>query len=100
MNSLFGAPWESNDDQGARPGALRPLAASTRYRLGQYVPGLAEQGIDLQICYLLGDDYLRRRFGGGALPIAAMMHAALNRIAILDASLSMILQYFIASCFR
>ena len=45
-----------------------PLAASTRYRLGQYVPGLASHGIDLQICHLLGDNYLRRRFGGGSLP--------------------------------
>lgn len=58
-----------------------PLAASTRYRLGQYVPGLASQGIDLQICHLLGDDYLRRRFSGGALPIAAMLHAGLARLA-------------------
>jgi len=58
-----------------------PLAASTRYRLGQYVPGLASQGIDLQICHLLGDDYLRRRFSGGALPIASMLQAGLARLA-------------------
>lgn len=58
-----------------------PLAASTRYRLGQYVHGLARLGIDLQICHLLGDDYLRRRFGGGALPLAAMLHAGLARFA-------------------
>jgi glycosyltransferase involved in cell wall biosynthesis len=45
------------------------------------VPGLAKQGIDLQICHLLGDDYLRRRFGGGALPIAAMLNSGLNRFA-------------------
>lgn len=55
------------------------LAASTRYRLGQYVPGLASQGIDLRICHLLGDEYLRQRFGGGALPIAAMLRAGLSR---------------------
>ena len=58
-----------------------PLAASTRYRLGQFVPGLASEGIDLQLCHLLGDDYLRRRFGGGPLPIAAMLHAGLARFA-------------------
>lgn len=58
-----------------------PLAASTRYRLGQYVPGLASQGIDLQICHLLGDDYLRQRFKGGSLPIAAMLNAGLARFA-------------------
>ena len=61
-----------------------PLAASTRYRLGQYVPGLASQGIDLQIFHLLGDDYLRRRFDGGSLPIAAMLHAGLARFADLS----------------
>ena len=58
-----------------------PLAASTRYRLGQYVPGLATQGIDLQICHLLGDDYLRQRFSGGALPIGSVLNAALARLA-------------------
>jgi glycosyltransferase involved in cell wall biosynthesis len=58
-----------------------PLAASTRYRLGQYVPGLARQGIDLEICYLLGDVYLRQRFNGGALPVAAMLQAGLARFA-------------------
>ena len=57
-----------------------PLAASTRYRLGQYVPGLAKHDIDLQICHLLGDDYLRRRFGGGALPFATMLQAGLARL--------------------
>lgn len=58
-----------------------PLAASTRYRLGQYVPGLASQGINLKICHLLGDDYLRRRFAGGAPSITAMLHASLSRFA-------------------
>lgn len=58
-----------------------PLAASTRYRLGQYVHGLARLGIDLQICHLLGDDYLRRRFGGGTLPLTGMLHAGLARFA-------------------
>ena len=61
-----------------------PLAASTRYRLGQYVPGLATQGIDLQICHLLGDDYLRQRFDGGSLPVAAMLRAGLARFADLS----------------
>jgi glycosyltransferase involved in cell wall biosynthesis len=57
-----------------------PLAASTRYRLGQYVSGLLVQGIDLHICYLLDDEYLRRRFTGGNLPIGAMLQAGLARI--------------------
>ena len=58
-----------------------PLAASTRYRLGQYVPGLAAQGIDLQIRHLLGDEYLRRRFRGAAMPYIAMVEAGWHRLA-------------------
>ncbi|MDO8775159.1 MAG: glycosyltransferase family 4 protein [Burkholderiaceae bacterium] len=57
-----------------------PLAASTRYRMGQYVPGLAELGIDLRLTGLLGDDYLRRRFNGGGLPLAAMVHDGAERL--------------------
>ena len=58
-----------------------PLAASTRYRLGQYVPGLASLGIDLQIFHLLGNDYLQRRFSNGALPVAAMLRGVVARLA-------------------
>ena len=56
-----------------------PLAASHRYRLGQYVPGLARLGIDLQIRHLLGDDYLRARFSGSKLPITSMLKMGLAR---------------------
>lgn len=58
-----------------------PLAASTRYRLGQYVPGLAKHGIDLQICHLLGDEYLRQRFSSGSLPVVTLLQAGLARFA-------------------
>lgn len=58
-----------------------PLAASTRYRLGQYVPGLKNHGIDLQICHLLGDEYLRQRFSGGSLPVFTLLQAGLSRLA-------------------
>lgn len=58
-----------------------PLAASTRYRLGQYVPGLASMGIDLQIRHLLGDDYLRGRFSEAALPVAGILRAGFARLA-------------------
>lgn len=57
-----------------------PMAASTRYRLGQYAPGLAEAGIDLQIRHLLGNDYLRERFSGGSLPVMSMVRSALERL--------------------
>ena len=58
-----------------------PLAASTRYRLGQYVPGLLSQGIDMKICHLLSDDYLRRRFDGGAPRVISMLRDGLIRFA-------------------
>ncbi|MDZ4326217.1 MAG: glycosyltransferase family 4 protein [Pseudomonas sp.] len=57
-----------------------PLAASTRYRLGQYVDGLAGFGIDLQIRHLLGDDYLRRRFAAAPLQLAPMLQAGVARL--------------------
>ncbi len=56
-----------------------PLAASTRYRLGQYVSGLAKFGIHLEICHFLGDDYLKRRFGGESLHIKAIFNAGIER---------------------
>ena len=57
-----------------------PLAASTRYRLGQYVDGLAGFGIELQIRHLLGDEYLRRRFAAGRLPLLPMLQAGVARL--------------------
>lgn len=57
-----------------------PLAASTRYRLGQYVPGFAKLDIDLHIVHLLGDDYLRRRFDGASLPLAAIFREGFARL--------------------
>lgn len=57
-----------------------PLAASTRYRFGQYVPGLARLGVGLQVTHLLGDDYLRWRFGDDGFPLASMLGAGLGRV--------------------
>lgn len=57
-----------------------PLAASTRYRLSQYVPGLTAHGIDLQIRHLLGDSYLRRTFNGGSKPWLDMIKAGWERV--------------------
>ena len=56
-----------------------PLAASHRYRFGQFAPGLASIGIDLQIRHLLGDNYLHARFNGQALPIKSMIKDGMNR---------------------
>jgi glycosyltransferase involved in cell wall biosynthesis len=57
-----------------------PLAASTRYRLCQYVGGLADHGVRLEVRHLLGDEYLRRSFAGQSLPVAALMRSACRRL--------------------
>lgn len=57
-----------------------PLAASNRYRLGQYIPGLASAGIDFHISYLLGDDYLYARFSKRNLPVMSMLTRVLSRL--------------------
>jgi len=57
-----------------------PMAASTRYRLEQYVTGLARQGIDLQIRYLLGNKYLLRTFNGKAIPWSYLLRSGWDRI--------------------
>mgnify|MGYP003382113474 CR=1 FL=1 len=60
-----------------------PLAASTRYRLGQYVPGLRQYGVNLQVKDLLGDEYLRRRFSAQGTPWTALASSALARLRVL-----------------
>jgi glycosyltransferase involved in cell wall biosynthesis len=57
-----------------------PLAASTRYRMGQYAPGLQAQGIDLSIRHLLDDGYLRRRFAGASPRLLPMLRSGLARM--------------------
>lgn len=61
-----------------------PLAASTRYRLEQYVKGLAEYGIDLEIQYLLNDNYIRCKYSGDTLPWFSMLRSGWQRISILN----------------
>jgi glycosyltransferase involved in cell wall biosynthesis len=58
-------------------------AASHRYRLGQYVPGLAQAGIDLQIQSLLDDEYLVRRFAGRPVPWGSVLQSAWQRLLVL-----------------
>ena len=57
-----------------------PLAASNRYRVGQYVGGLAEKGVDLEVRHLLGDDYLLASFSGHSLPIESILKAGVARL--------------------
>jgi glycosyltransferase involved in cell wall biosynthesis len=61
-----------------------PLAASTRYRLEQYVPGLAERGIDLQVRHLLADDYLHSSFNGGKVPMLSLLRSGWARLGDLS----------------
>ena len=56
-----------------------PLAASTRYRLQQYIPCLAERDIDLQVRSLLDDSYLKRRFRGQSPSLVNLLRAGLER---------------------
>jgi glycosyltransferase involved in cell wall biosynthesis len=57
-----------------------PLAASTRYRLGQYVSGLASLGIAMEIRHLLGDEYLRSRFHGERMPWGSLVRDGCLRL--------------------
>jgi glycosyltransferase involved in cell wall biosynthesis len=56
------------------------MAASTRYRLEQYAPGLRELGVNLHIHHLLGDDYLHRRFTGLNFSASGLLKAGFNRL--------------------
>ncbi|HIE83095.1 MAG TPA: glycosyltransferase family 1 protein [Dehalococcoidia bacterium] len=57
------------------------LAASNRYRLGQYVDGFSEFDIDLQVFPLLGNDYLRWKFfNNGNPPIVEMFRDGIRRL--------------------
>lgn len=57
-----------------------PLAASTRYRLGQYVTALSDKGVEMEIHYLLGDEYLRRSFNGEPIPWRYLLRSGWQRL--------------------
>ena len=56
-------------------------AASTRHRMAQYVPNLKEEGIDLQVVPLLGDEYIKTTFGGKRYRAKALIHDYIVRLA-------------------
>jgi glycosyltransferase involved in cell wall biosynthesis len=60
-----------------------PLAASTRYRLTQYAPGLRQEGIDLEVKALLGNDYVQKTFAGQKYPLVNLAGRYLDRAALL-----------------
>lgn len=61
-------------------GMYSPLAASTRYRLSQYVPGLAARGIDVTVAPMLGDGYLRHRFETGRVSGVEVVRGLASRL--------------------
>jgi glycosyltransferase involved in cell wall biosynthesis len=56
-------------------------AASRRYRLGQYMPGLRGHGVDLQVEGLLDDDYLQKTFKGETFGKADLLKAYGRRLS-------------------
>jgi len=62
------------------------LAASSRYRVYQYQPSLRDHGLDVTVCALLDDVYLRRLYAGQrAAPIRIARAYAGRILAILQA---------------
>jgi glycosyltransferase involved in cell wall biosynthesis len=59
------------------------LAASTRYRVAQYVSGLKGEGIDLHVVPLLGSEYIKTTFGGKRYNAKALMVDYIARLACL-----------------
>ncbi len=57
-----------------------PLAASTRYRLEQFIPGLRAYGIELELVYLLNDRYLERRYSGRSTPWIELVGSGIKRL--------------------
>ena len=58
-------------------------AASPRYRLMQYISGLRQNGIELEVATLLDDDYIRRTFRGKSYSLHGIFKAYLERAALL-----------------
>lgn len=59
------------------------LAASTRYRMTQFIPGLEEEGTELSVHGLLGDDYVRRSYAGEKYPLPSLLGDYAARLKLL-----------------
>lgn len=60
-----------------------PLAASTRYRLTQFAPGLKQCGVDLTVQSLLSDTYVERTFAGKRYPLTSLVRDYFSRLRFL-----------------
>lgn len=58
-----------------------PLAASTRYRISQYEPVLADHGIELTVASMLSDSYLQHRFLTGKVSVSQVLRGLGARAA-------------------
>lgn len=56
-------------------------AASTRYRLSQYIDGLRAEGIELKVFPLLGDSYIHTKFSGGKYRHSFLLRDYMKRVA-------------------
>ena len=65
-----------------------PLAASHRVRISQFIPGLHQDGIKLDVQSLLSDLYLRRTFSGSKASLIDLFLSYLKRLSALFTSSS------------
>ncbi len=57
-----------------------PKAATTRYRMLQFLPYLESKGISCELSPLLEDDYLKTLFSGGKFPASKIIGLYLKRL--------------------
>jgi len=59
------------------------LGASSRVRSYQYIPYLKEQGIDVTVSPLLGDDYIKNLYSGNKKRFGSIITAYFRRLGVL-----------------
>ena len=88
------------------------MGASSRLRSMQYLPLLAEHGIDVEVCELFPDAYLQARYGGSAFSakkhvwkyywrrVVQLLRASPGSVLWIEAELFPYLPYWLESMFR
>lgn len=57
-----------------------PMAASTRYRLGQYVDKLENEDIKIELCFLLNDEYIKSKYKDEKISILNLVQSGIKRL--------------------
>jgi len=57
-----------------------PKAASTRYRILQYIPGLLAEDIKFDVHYLLNDKYLNSKFNNEKFSLLNLLYSTIDRL--------------------